>query len=449
MSDEHTNLTFFHGALPNEDADKLLKLDGDFLIQSKNDPGHTRPRLIVAVKKNRIRRFELVRDGGGYRFLARLLNGLFAKRSGKQFPSVKSAVEYFQSCCWDIGNGEKLQLKRAVPKGKFQLVHKDVRLIKKIGSGAYGTVYKGMMTKERRLVAVKRIDSDGRNEQGLVDMMKEARVMQLYDHKNIVKFYGFIVDRTPYLLVMELCIDGSVEDKLRSLGAEVSANRRVDMSTQAARGLEYLHHKKTIHRDLATRNCLLSGTVLKLADFGMCRKTEIYKVDLSKPQNVRWLAPEVWRTGETNFTTDIYAFGITLWEFFETPYNSPYCTWKAITVKERVMSGYRMQTPDLMPDPVASVMKRCWDQDQSRRPTATELRKDMDTINKGLGNDSQLTDKQNLKTPVCATPKTGRSRSMILDPNKSRVGTAIDKASRSLQTAVGSRPRTPPNRSHG
>ncbi|KAI6188129.1 Tyrosine-protein kinase [Aphelenchoides besseyi] len=204
MSDEHTHLSFFHGALPNEDADKLLKFDGDFLIQSKSDPGHTRPKLILAVKKNRIRRYELVRDGGGYRFL------------GKQFPSVKSAVDYFQSCSWDIGNGEKLQLKRAVGKGKFQLVHKDVRLIKKIGSGAYGTVYKGMMTKEKRPVAVKRIDSDGKNEQGLVDMMKEARVMQL---------------------------DGSVEDKLRSLGAEVSANRRVDMSTQAARGLEYLHQK--------------------------------------------------------------------------------------------------------------------------------------------------------------------------------------------------------------
>lgn len=57
--------------------------------------------------------------------------------------------------------------------------------------------------------------------------------------------------------------------------------------------LGFRHSKDCIHRDIATRNCLLAGEVLKLADFGMCRPSSIYKVDLNKPQNVRWLAPEV------------------------------------------------------------------------------------------------------------------------------------------------------------
>lgn len=70
-----------------------------------------------------------------------------------------------------------------------------------------------------------------------------------------------------------------------------------------------------------------------MADFGMCRATAVYKVDLSKPLNVRWLAPEVWTNGETRYNTDVYAFGVMIWEFFITPYQSPYTEWKGYTVK--------------------------------------------------------------------------------------------------------------------
>lgn len=71
----------------------------------------------------------------------------------------------------------------------------------------FSTVYKGTLVKERISVAVKHIDStgNGKDQEALLEMMDEARVMQLYNHKNIVKFYGFIVDRAPYLLVMEYC----------------------------------------------------------------------------------------------------------------------------------------------------------------------------------------------------------------------------------------------------
>lgn len=70
-----------------------------------------------------------------------------------------------------------------------------------------------------------------------------------------------------------------------------------------------------------------------MADFGMCRAQSVYKVDLKKPCNIRWLAPEVWDNGETRFNTDVYAFGIMMWEFFETPFKSPYVEMKAAQVK--------------------------------------------------------------------------------------------------------------------
>ncbi|VDP19135.1 unnamed protein product [Onchocerca flexuosa] len=163
------------------------------------------------------------------------------------------------------------------------------------------------------------------------------------------------------------------------------------MACQIARGLEYLHLKGCIHRDIATRNCLLSGTIVKLADFGMCRATLVYKIDLSKPQNVRWLAPEVWRSGETRFCTDMFAFAITLWELFTIPYTHPYSAWKAYKVKEKVMAGYRLPSPNDMPESMITIMRRCWDHDPSKRPTAKQAREYLEEIYQNLATASPHT----------------------------------------------------------
>ncbi|VDO96403.1 unnamed protein product [Heligmosomoides polygyrus] len=234
MSDD-TNLAYFHGALMDQDADNLLQNEGDFLIQSRHSSSAVRQRMVIAIRtKDAIKRIDIRRNENGVR----------------------------------LG----------------------------IGSGAYGTVYRGQLIRENnKTIAVKRIDSEGTDDQALAEMMKEARVMQLNDHKHIVKFYGFIVDRMPYLLVMEYCDGGSVEDKLRAHPKRISVPMRVDWCTQGSYGLEYLHSRDCIHRDIATRNCLIDKGVIKLADFGMCRATNVYKIDLSKPLNVRWLAPEVSR----------------------------------------------------------------------------------------------------------------------------------------------------------
>ncbi|KAI6231205.1 Tyrosine-protein kinase [Aphelenchoides besseyi] len=396
MDEEHKSLSFFHGFLPDEDANRLLQQDGDFLLQSRNTSGPKRTKLILAVRSSTIRRFEFHRtENGDFRLL------------GQTFPTVKAAIDHFQT--FD-SNTKKLRLKRPIPKTKYQLAHKDIRLIRKIGSGSYGTVYKGLLV--RKPVAVKRIDSYGKTGQKLKEMMKEARVMQIYDHKNIVKFYGFVVDRPPYLLVMELCTGGSVEDKLRSTGRLIDVPFRVDWSAQAACGLEYLHKKLSIHRDVSARNCLLSGSILKLADFGMCRETEIYKVDLSKPLNVRWLAPEVWQTGETKFNTDVYAFGILLWELFIRPYRCPYGFWSASKVRKLTLDGYRMPTPDGMPDQMAVVMKRCWDHQPAKRPTASELRRELHSINRMIGNTPSDIITSFERSSLSTSPNTAKPKSL-------------------------------------
>ncbi|OZC08798.1 SH2 domain protein [Onchocerca flexuosa] len=363
MSEENT-LPYFHGALLDDDVDKLLESNGDFLLQTKFEQSKKKNKLVLAVKHDhRTIRVPISRLEKGYRI------------SGRSFPTMNTLIKYYHEHSIEINGIESLLLKRPIKKGKFQLNHSDIKIIKKIGYGAYGTVYKGVLLKNLCTVAVKRIDCADKSEQALIDLMKEARVMQLYDHINVVKFYGFIVDREPFLLVMEYCKDGSVEDKLKQYGHQLSIESRIDMACQIARGLE----------DIATRNCLLSGTIVKLADFGMCRATLVYKIDLSKPQNVRWLAPE------TRFCTDMFAFAITLWELFTIPYTHPYSAWKAYKVKEKVMAGYRLPSPNDMPESMITIMRRCWDHDPSKRPTAKQAREYLEEIYQNLATASPHT----------------------------------------------------------
>uniref|UniRef100_A0A915EEC7 non-specific protein-tyrosine kinase n=1 Tax=Ditylenchus dipsaci TaxID=166011 RepID=A0A915EEC7_9BILA len=368
--EDEQDIFYFHGNLPDSDVDKLLEKDGDFLIQSKHVIARTHTKLYLAIQwDSKVERREI----------DRLVDGFRLAKFNKSFGTLRSLVKYYYKHGISSSKGVVLQLKRPMSRSKYELTHKDIKLKKKIGSGAYGTVYRAIMVKTQEVVAVKRIAPDGKTDQALMEMMKEARVMQMYDHKNIVHFHGFIVSQAPYLLVMEYCSGGSLEDRLRSEGANILTARRVNYSMQGARGLEYIHYKNCIHRDIAARNCLLSGNVLKLADFGMCRATTIYKIDLSKPLNV-------WKTGETSAATDIYAFAILLWEMFTTPYEPPYAKWKAYEVKQRVISGYRLPPPSNMPDRMAVIMKSCWDHELRNRPKAQAVRKSIEEIDREYSN---------------------------------------------------------------
>ncbi|EFO99988.1 hypothetical protein GCK72_019160 [Caenorhabditis remanei] len=369
IAEDDLNLPYFHGALMNIDADQLLVNEGDFMVTSRIVAELNKLQFHLAVRlKKGIRRYEIKRNQSSAK-----LGNRSAGNIGKLIDSLKAETIEIK--------GEKVQLKRAIAKGKFQLMHRDVNFKKQIGSGAYGTVYRGRLVKNNAVIAVKKLDTEGTDEDALADMMKEARVMQLYDHPNIVKFYGFILDDYPYLLVLEFCNGGAVEDLLREK-SDLKVNRRVQYTYMAACGMDYLHKKNCIHRDIAARNCLIHNGIVKMADFGMCRATTVYKVDLTKPLNVRWLAPEVWANGETRFNTDVYAFGVMIWEFFITPYQSPYHEWKGYTVKQKVRSGYRMPPPDGMPREMITVLGECWNHEPEKRPTAEKLKEKLEELNK-------------------------------------------------------------------
>ncbi|GMT01887.1 hypothetical protein PENTCL1PPCAC_24061, partial [Pristionchus entomophagus] len=138
---------------------------------------------------------------------------------------------------------------------------------------------------------------------------------------------------------------------------QLSLCKRTRIAMEAAAGLDYLHSKGCIHRDIAARN-LLIDKVAKVSDFGLTRKTRNYKIDSDKPMNLRWISPEVFETSVVNMATDVYAFGITLFEIFVVLYDMPYSRWDADEVYKKVVEkGYRLSPPYTAPKDVASLMK--------------------------------------------------------------------------------------------
>lgn len=234
---EEWTLGYFHGALMDQDVELLLKAKGDFLLQLKS-PGPEEKTILVVreSRKGQARRFEISHEPTADSAAA-------VKLASKSFSSIGALVKHYKKSA--LPEGGDLVLAKAIPRDKFNIWHSDVKIGNKIGSGAYGTVFKGTVKScGNQVIAIKQIDSDGTDEEALKEMMKEARVMQLYDHRNIVRFYGFVVDRLPYLLVMEFCDGGAVEDKLRAKGKALSIITRADWCAQAAAGMEYLHSKE-------------------------------------------------------------------------------------------------------------------------------------------------------------------------------------------------------------
>ena len=140
------------------------------------------------------------------------------------------------------------------------------QLICKIGKGSYGSVYKALDKEKSQLVAMKKIPIDS----DLMDIIKEISMMQQCDSEFIVKYLGSYFKDSDLWIVMEYCDYGSVSDIMKLLGKSLSENEISIILGHTLKGLEYIHLKKKIHRDIKACNILLNVNGLaKLADFGV------------------------------------------------------------------------------------------------------------------------------------------------------------------------------------
>ena len=153
-----------------------------------------------------------------------------------------------------------------------------------------------LRTKQNMPVAVKTCKSDFFPDKH--KFLKEAEILQQYDHPNIVKLIGIAADCDPVYIIMELMPGGDFINFLRKSGATTPPKQLIKFGMDAANGMGYLASKNCIHRDLAARNCLIgeNNTILKISDFGMSREEDsgMYEVSSGTKQvPIKWTAPEV------------------------------------------------------------------------------------------------------------------------------------------------------------
>ncbi|XP_051550662.1 megakaryocyte-associated tyrosine-protein kinase isoform X1 [Myxocyprinus asiaticus] len=235
-----------------------------------------------------------------------------------------------------------------------------------IGEGEFGAVFEGEYAGQR--VAVKNIKCDVTAQA----FLEETSVMTNLHHKNLVQLLGVILHNGLYIIT-ELMTKGNLVNFLRTRGRfAVSSTQLLRFALDVCEGMEHLESKKLLHRDLAGRNILVSeDAVAKVSDFGLAKVSSMATDNSKLP--IKWTAPEALKNKKFSTHSDVWSFGVLLWEIFSYG-RQPYPKMSVSEVRERVGQGYRMEPPDECPPDIYTIMRSCWNTEPKKRPSFHKLR---------------------------------------------------------------------------
>ncbi|XP_018322259.1 tyrosine kinase receptor Cad96Ca [Agrilus planipennis] len=261
-----------------------------------------------------------------------------------------------------------------------------------LGEGAFGQVWKCEATdidgKEGvSIVAVKTLKENA-SEKERSDLISELNVMKTLEaHPNVVRLLGCCTEKDPIFVIMEFVSKGKLQSYLRNSRAERYYNNMHGQSKtltsrdltsfvyQVAKGMEFLSANGIIHRDLAARNVLITDDhICKVADFGFARdvtSTYVYERKSEGRLPIRWMAPESLYDNIFSVKSDVWSFGVLIWEVV-TLGSTPYPGLSAAEVMKRVRDGHRLEKPEHCRRELYNIMYYCWDKDPKERPTFSE-----------------------------------------------------------------------------
>uniref|UniRef100_A0A8C9UMK3 Tyrosine-protein kinase n=1 Tax=Spermophilus dauricus TaxID=99837 RepID=A0A8C9UMK3_SPEDA len=371
--------SWYHGPVSRSAAEYLLSslINGSFLVrESESSPG----QLSISLRY----------EGRVYHYrINTTTDGKVYVTAESRFSTLAELVHHHST----VADGLVTTLHYPAPKcnkptvygvspihDKWEMERTDITMKHKLGGGQYGEVYVGVWKKYSLTVAVKTLKEDTME---VEEFLKEAAVMKEIKHPNLVQLLGVCTLEPPFYIVTEYMPYGNLLDYLRECNREeVTAVVLLYMATQISSAMEYLEKKNFIHRDLAARNCLVGENhVVKVADFGLSRLMtgDTYTAHAGAKFPIKWTAPESLAYNTFSIKSDVWAFGVLLWEI-ATYGMSPYPGIDLSQVYDLLEKGYRMEQPEGCPPKVYELMRACWKWSPADRPSFAETHQAFETM---------------------------------------------------------------------
>ncbi|XP_033503811.1 ephrin type-A receptor 7 isoform X6 [Epinephelus lanceolatus] len=292
---------------------------------------------------------------------------------------------------------------RAVHQFAKELDASCIKIERVIGAGEFGEVCSGRLKlpgKRDVSVAIKTLKV-GYTEKQRRDFLCEASIMGQFDHPNVVHLEGVVTRGKPVMIVIEYMENGSLDGFLRKHDGQFTVIQLVGMLRGIAAGMRYLSDMGYVHRDLAARNILVnSNLVCKVSDFGLSRVIDddpeaVYTTTGGKIP-VRWTAPEAIQYRKFTSASDVWSYGIVMWEVMSYG-ERPYWDMSNQDVIKAIEEGYRLPAPMDCPPGLHQLMLDCWQKDRAERPKFDQI---VGILDKMIRNPNTL------KTPVgtCTRP---------------------------------------------
>ncbi|XP_060788993.1 tyrosine-protein kinase Lyn-like isoform X2 [Neoarius graeffei] len=302
-----------------------------------------------------------------------LENGGFYISSRITFKTLDDLIAYYRKeangLCRRLGNA-CVKPKNAVQwdEDAWEIAKESLYMTKRLGAGQFGEVWLAIYNNTTK-VAVKTLKPGSMSVEAF---LQEANLMKTLQHDRLVRLYAVVTKSQPVYIITEFMANGSLLDFLKSPpGRKITLPKLIDFGAQIAEGMAYIEKKNYIHRDLRAANVLVSESLLcKIADFGLARVIEDneYSAREGAKFPIKWTAPEAINYGSFTIKSDMWSFGILLYEIV-TYGKIPYTGLSNSEVMARVQRGYRMQCPNNCPPELYEIMNSCWKAKPEERPT--------------------------------------------------------------------------------